>query len=200
MPKQVDADAQRLSIAAAAIRVIGDGGLESARLRDVARIAGVTTGAVTHYFDGKDEVLLAALDEMVRRILEQETALPPGQSSGEAIIELASAILPLDEVSRIEWRVWLAFWGGAMGDERLRTRHREYYVRIVGQLAENLTGVGGLSPERANHLADAIVAAVDGIGARATLEPEHWPAARQRQTLVTLLGPLLADLDHPDTL
>ncbi|MFN9711886.1 MAG: TetR/AcrR family transcriptional regulator, partial [Alphaproteobacteria bacterium] len=70
MPKQVDAESQRLSIAEAAIRVIGDGGLENARLRDVARSAGVTTGAVTHYFDGKDAVLLAALDEMVRRILE----------------------------------------------------------------------------------------------------------------------------------
>lgn len=195
MPKQVDADAQRLSIAEAAIRVIGDGGLENARLRDVARSAGVTTGAVTHYFDGKDEVLLAALDEIVRRILEQQTTLPTGMPPGEAVFEMACDILPLDEPSRTEWRVWLAFWGGAMGDERLRARHRAYYVRIVGQLAEGFCNMGGLSPEQANHLADAVVAAVDGVGARATLEPEHWPASRQRETLATLLKPLLRPLD-----
>ena len=142
MPKQVDAEAQRLSIAEAAIRVIGDGGLESARLRDVARSAGVTTGAVTHYFDGKDEVLLAALDEMVRRILEQQTSLPADMPPGEAVFEMACDILPLDEPSRTEWRVWLAFWGGAMGDERLRARHRAYYVRIVDQLAESFSNMG----------------------------------------------------------
>ena len=195
MPKQVDVEAQRLSIAEAAIRVIGDGGLENARLRDVARSAGVTTGAVTHYFDGKDEVLLAALDEMVRRILEQQTSLPSDMPSGEAVFEMACDILPLDEASRTEWRVWLAFWGGAMGNERLRARHRAYYVRIVDQLAESFSDLAGLSPEQANHLADAVVAAVDGVGARATLEPEHWPASRQRETLATLLKPLLRPLD-----
>ena len=196
MPKQVDIDTQRRAIADAAIRVIGDGGLENARLRDVARAAGVTTGAVTHYFDGKDEVLLAALDEMVRRILEQEIALPGNMPRGEAVFELAYAILPLDEASRNDWRVWMAFWGRAVADERMRARHRDYYVRMIGQLAEGLTGVGGLSPERANQLADAVVAAIDGVGARATLEPEHWPAARQRQTLATLLNPLLSPLDN----
>ena len=196
MPKQVDIDTQRRAIADAAIRVIGDGGLENARLRDVARAAGVTTGAVTHYFDGKDEVLLAALDEMVRRILEQEIALPGTMRRGEAVFELAYAILPLDEASRNDWRVWMAFWGRAVADERMRARHRDYYVRMIGQLAEGLTGVGGLSPERANQLADAVVAAIDGVGARATLEPEHWPAARQRQTLATLLNPLLSPLDN----
>jgi TetR/AcrR family transcriptional repressor of bet genes len=55
--------------------------------------------------------------------------------------------------------------------------------------------MGCLSPEQANRLADAVVAAVDGVGARATLEPEHWPASRQRETLATLLKPLLRPLD-----
>ena len=195
MPKKVDVETQKRTIANAAIRVIGDNGLENARLRDVARAAGVTTGAVTHYFDSKDAVLLAALDEMVRRILEQEIAVPGEMLRGEAVFELACAILPLDEASRDDWRVWMAFWGRAVADERLRAKHRDYYVQMIGQLAESLTGIGGLSPESANQLADAVVAAIDGIGARATLEPEHWPASRQRETLATLLNPLLRPLD-----
>ena len=195
MPKQVDPNAQRLSIANAALKVIGDCGLENARLRDVARVAGVTTGAVTHYFDGKDEMLLAALDELVRRVLEQQTNPPAGMSPGDAVFELACAILPLDDAGRKDWRVWMAFWGRAVADARLQAKHRAYYVRMIGQLAEGLTDTGGLSPARANLLADAVTAAVDGIGARATLEPEHWPASRQRETLAVLLKPLLQSLE-----
>lgn len=194
MPKIVDAEMQRRAIAQAAIEVIGASGLESARLRDVARAAGVTTGAVTHYFDGKDEVLLAALDDIVQRILRRAPKAAAGLGLGDALFEMAYENLPLDSEKRAEWRVWLAFWGGAMGDERLRARHRDYYVRMVGQLAEALTALGGASPQDANRLADAVVAAVDGIGARATLEPEFWPASRQREALATLIKPLLAHL------
>lgn len=194
MPKLVDAEMQRRAIARAAIDVIGASGLENARLRDVARAAGVTTGAVTHYFDGKDEVLLAALDDIVQRILNRFPKASPDLGLGEALFEMAYENLPLDLERRTEWRVWLAFWGGAMGDERHRARHRDYYVRMVGQLAEVLTTLGGMSPEDANRHADAVVAAIDGIGARATLEPELWPASRQRDVLATLLKPLLADL------
>ena len=199
MPKQIDLEAQRLAIANAAIRVIGDAGLEGTRLRDVAKAAQVTTGAVTHYFDGKDEVLLAALEEIVRRILDWETSFDASLNlkPSEAFFELACAILPLDHQSRTEWRVWLAFWGRAIGDERLRKVHQDYYARMASQLAEALSQIGGLTPERANQTADAVMAAIDGVGVRVTLEPELWPAARQRETLATLINPLLAVLDAP---
>ncbi|MNL77422.1 hypothetical protein D3C87_2035990 [compost metagenome] len=39
--------------------------------------------------------------------------------------------------------------------------------------------------------ADALIAAIDGIGTRATLEPELWPPERQRETLESMLLPLL---------
>ena len=44
----------------------------------------------------------------------------------------------------------------------------------------------------ARQLADAIVAAIDGVGTRAALEADDWPPRRQRETLARLLGPLLA--------
>ena len=199
MPKQIDLDMQRLTIANAAIRVIGEAGLEGARLRDVAKAAQVTTGAVTHYFDGKDEVLLAALEEIVRRILDWETSFDASLhlKPSEAFFELACSILPLDDQSRTEWRVWLAFWGRAISNERLRQVHQDYYARMASQLAEALSQIGGLAPQRANQTADAVMAALDGVGVRVTLEPELWPEARQRETLATLINPLLAALDAP---
>jgi TetR/AcrR family transcriptional regulator, transcriptional repressor of bet genes len=192
MPKQVDIAAQKQAIAEAAVRVIGDVGLEATRLRDVATAAGVTTGAVTHYFDGKDEVLIAALEVLVRHIADRDTwRVAPGADPASALIAGCCEILPLDAETRGEWRVWLDYWARAIHEPRLAAIHRDHYARITGALAAALIDQAGFEPERANIAADAIVAAVDGLGTRATVEPDQWPATRQRRTLTALLTPLL---------
>jgi TetR/AcrR family transcriptional repressor of bet genes len=193
MPKQVDHDLQRQTLAAAALGVIAEQGLEAARLRDVAARAGVTTGAVTHYFDGKDAMLEAALDEIVRQVLDDSDGTwtkPPRDAP--ALIDAIAEFLPLDAEGVQAWRIWLAFWGRAIVDERLRAKNRDYYAQFCGQIERAARALdGNLTKAQARDLADAIVAAVDGIGVRATLEPELWPAKRQRAALKTLLAPLL---------
>jgi TetR/AcrR family transcriptional regulator, transcriptional repressor of bet genes len=197
MPKQVDHDLQRQSIAAAALGVIAEHGLEAARLRDVAARAGVTTGAVTHYFDGKDAMLEAALDEIVRQVLDDPDGTwvrPPRDVA--ALVESIADFLPVDAEGVQAWRIWLAFWGRAIVDERLRAKNRDYYVQICRQIERAARALDGtLTKTEARDLADAIVAAVDGIGVRATLEPELWPAKRQRAALKTLLTPLLRSIN-----
>jgi TetR/AcrR family transcriptional repressor of bet genes len=196
MPKQVDHDLQRQSLAAAALGVIAEQGLEAARLRDVAARAGVTTGAVTHYFDGKDAMLEAALDEIVRQILDdQDQAWTKPPRSLDDLIGSIADFLPLDAEGVQAWRIWLAFWGRAIVDERLRAKHRDYYVQISAKLQQAVRAiVPGTTTAEAREVTDAIVAAVDGIGVRATLEPELWSARRQRATLKTLLQPMLTSL------
>lgn len=194
MPKQVDHDLQRQSLAKAALAVIGAQGMEAARLRDVAARAGVTTGAVTHYFDGKGAMLEAALDEIVRQILEDQDAAwtRPPRNLDDLIGSIAD-FLPLDAEGVQAWRIWLAFWGRAIVDDRLRAKHREYYAQISAKLQKAVRALSpSASPAQARDLADAIIAAVDGIGVRATLEPELWPAKRQRAALKVLLEPVLS--------
>ena len=101
MPKQVDAGAQRRKITTAAIAVIGTEGLEGARLRDVARAADVTTGVVMHYFDDKDAVLEAALEEIVERTL-QRMATPSTTTPGDVptFVQRTCRYLPLDAAGR----------------------------------------------------------------------------------------------------
>lgn len=197
MPKRVDLEAKRHLITHAAIAVINESGLEGARLRDVARAAKVTTGSVMHYFDGKAAVLEAALQEIVRRTLARmETGgeLKPTRDVG-VFVSQACTFLPLDREGREEWRVWLAFWGRAIVDARLRAVHRGYYERIVEALVEPLKALRSvfspLSDLEVRRCADAVIAGIDGVGTRATLEPEHWPPERQLKTLRELLRPML---------
>jgi TetR/AcrR family transcriptional regulator, transcriptional repressor of bet genes len=190
MPKLVDHNAQRHSIAAAAIDVIDVAGLDGARLRDVASAADVTTGAVTHYFDGKDALLAAAMDLIVARILEKQAG--PLRNDVDGLIDMAAQFLPLDSESRRDWRVWLAFWGRAIHDGTLRAKHRAYYAKITARLAADLAPHGRRAGKAERMLADAIIAAIDGIGTRAALEPEDWSPKRQRETLNLALAPLFA--------
>ena len=213
MPKRVDAVAQRQAIATAAVAVIDKSGLEGARLRDVAKAANVTTGAVTHYFDGKDAVLVAALEEVVRLTLARMDKPPPARSTvskpGARSARTADPVddriatfvghvcryLPLDDRSRRQWRVWLAFWGRAIADDRLRKIHEAYYREIVERLAALLSTLDtpehAPAPRTRRATADALVAAIDGVGTRATLEPDAWPAKRQRETLTRLATPFI---------
>lgn len=197
MPKLVDVASQRRAIAGAAIAVINEVGLDRARLRDVARAANATTGAVTHYFDGKDALLEAALEEVVRRILaKQESArASTAPMNARTFVSQACSYLPIDAESRQEWRVWLAFWGRAIADERLGALHRKYYAEIVDRLIDLLPSIRTAHPapsrRRLSRCADVVLAAIDGVGMRATLEPELWTPRRQREALASLLLPVL---------
>jgi TetR/AcrR family transcriptional regulator, regulator of cefoperazone and chloramphenicol sensitivity len=61
-----DPSSARDSIIRAALRLFGEGGIESTSLREVARAAGVSPALVVHHFGGK-EGLVAAVDEAALR-------------------------------------------------------------------------------------------------------------------------------------
>jgi TetR/AcrR family transcriptional repressor of bet genes len=188
MPKKLDMVLRRTELAEAAIAAIAERGLE-VRLVDVAAAAGCTTGSLQHFFGqgaGKDAVLRLALEEVMARLLAAERF----EQLSDPVAALSEA-LPLDEARRREWRVWLAFWGRAAFEPTLGALHRDYYRRIGEHLRPHLAHLP--DPELA---ADAIISAIDGVGTRATLEPELWPAERQQALLRAQLEPLLKERTH----
>jgi TetR/AcrR family transcriptional repressor of bet genes len=185
MPKLVDHDERRRALARAAVDAVASSGLDEVKLSDIARAAGVTTGALAHYFPDKDAVLAAALEEVCSRLLSRLEA-----DGGRIRIEDISHALPLDRAAINDWRVWLAYWGRAPFSESLRSIHQKCYQEIEDALTDGLSKAS----KTPRLVAAAIIAAVDGVGTRATLEPEAWPPERQRALLSTLLGPLVAGL------
>ncbi|MEL6827275.1 MAG: TetR family transcriptional regulator C-terminal domain-containing protein [Pseudomonadota bacterium] len=182
MPKIVDHEERRRAIASAAVDAIAANGLSGVKLTDIARTAGVTTGSIAHYFADKDAVLAAALEEVCTRLFIQigTPDRPPTAN------DIADA-LPINAEKRKEWIVWLAYWGRAPHAPALAQIHRQYYAEIETAVAENLAGTHP-DPQLA---AAAIISAVDGIGTRVTLEPDLWPADRQRALLNELISPII---------
>ena len=190
MPKIVDHEARREAIAEAALDQIGRHGLDRVRLADIGRAVGATTGSVTHYFDGKDALLAAALDRLAARLYDEIE-----RSDGKDFFRDLTRALPVDAQGRRDWRVWLCYWGRAISDAELASRHNTHYARIEAAVAEALAvaqEAGEVNPGiPATDLAAAIIATCDGVGVRAALEPRAWPAARQQALVETMLGPLL---------
>ncbi len=195
MPKIVDHDARRVEIAAAAAQAIDELGLDRVRLVDVARRASCTTGAVSHYFPGKEAVLSAALDHVLGQLTDRAPRaadLPETTEPVEAFLAGLSEVLPLDDARRSDWRVWLAFCGRAVSTPDLAALHRDAYAAIQRALVDEILLLGlTADASDAQEIAVGAVAALDGLGLRAVLEPDEWSPARLRTTLAAQLTPFL---------
>ncbi|MEH0939124.1 TetR/AcrR family transcriptional regulator [Micromonospora psammae] len=113
MPKKVDRQERRTLIADALMRVAAEQGLEAVSLRHVAAEAGVSAGMVQHYFRTKDEMMAFALDVVRERGQARVTAALSrlGEDPAPRLLlrTMIAALLPLDEQTRADGRVALAF-------------------------------------------------------------------------------------------
>lgn len=198
MPKVVDIEERRAELAAAAAQLIARAGVGAATLRDVAAEAGWTTGALTHYFADKRELLLFTFRaSLARRHAAREAR--PAHSAGEALIQSLEGALPLDDDRRRHWMVSIAFCSQAAGDDELATAQRDAYRDFRSHVAELCALAGWVSPaadtpgavESAVALAERLIAAADGIAVQALFDPASWPPERQIARLHESIDPLL---------
>ena len=78
------ADVKRSLVLAAARSAFIERGLEGASLREIAKRAGYTPGAIYSYFASKEEVYGALLGESLERLNAQVAAAQPKSASGRA--------------------------------------------------------------------------------------------------------------------
>lgn len=195
MPKVVDHAQRRQELVAATWAVIADEGIEAATIRRIAEAAGCTTGRITHYFDAKDDILVAALRAVHRAAAARMEAAIGAGSEGEPVDVLRSVLreaLPLDPARRTEWRVWLAFWGRATGEPTLRREQARRYAEWRALLRSLLAAVQpDAGPDDLTMGVDLLAAAVDGLGIQAVLEPRRFPARRLEATVDGLVASVL---------
>jgi AcrR family transcriptional regulator len=187
VPKIVDRMERRTSIAAAAAEAIAEEGIEAVTMNAIAARAGVTTGAVTHYFADKDEVVMQALllvDASMQ--LRFESALAKDSSLVDALL----AALPHDAESRRDWNVWRVFSDRASRSTSLRSQYRASSGAWLDAAVETLAARRGCPAGAVMLDAEVVVSTVDAIGDAAGVDPRSWPASRQRQVIEHLLSAL----------
>jgi AcrR family transcriptional regulator len=143
------------------LRLVTTRGVEVASLRTVAREAGVSMGAVQHYFTTKDEMLRFALAYGNTLLAERATRLMAEQAPAtprQAFRLLCTLLLPLDEDSKAGARLWAGLISRGCVDDPTRKLAALAYVNltdfVVRQLSEALPGTD--SDQAARHLVSVI--------------------------------------------
>src|SRR5579863_8701899 len=181
MPKLVDHQQRRDEIALVACQVVAKHGFEQATIVRIAREAGYTTGMVAHYFDTKQDIVIAALRLILRRIEER---LTPGGADGQAqLLTVLTEALPVDETRYIECAFWIAFWGQVPADRRLKSinawLHREYLRLFERCLARGWREWPLWPAAVRRQLLGSVVTFINGITASTVASRSDWPAERQ---------------------
>ena len=190
MPLIVDHDERRRHVAAIASGLIARKGLYAVTVRDVAQAAGYSTKIVSHYFKDKDALLRFVFREEAAAAVSRVRQAHRGKDL-QACLEL---LLPLDELTRRDWRMWIAFWGRAAFDRAFAReqigRAREAQ-QLIAELLEEQRRAACLAADcdctcHASRLLSALV----GIATQAIFDPRGWPAHRQRAVLAAELAAL----------
>ena len=192
MPKLVDAAEVRREIARAACRAIAARGLHKVRMVDIAAAAGVTTGMITNYFAGKDEIIAAALrvpfDRMRERISER---IDGGERD---LAELLDPAIPTNAERSEETAVWVSFWGLSATDQSLRplnaALHREGAEIFAQAIRAAWPDTADLPRNRFEDLRIAVTTFVFGLSAGGVTSPGVWTPFVQRAQLRAFLDRL----------
>ncbi|MEV7600695.1 TetR family transcriptional regulator C-terminal domain-containing protein [Kitasatospora sp. NPDC089797] len=128
MPKQVDHQERRETIARALWRVVEQRGARHLTLREVAQEAGISLGQLQHYFGSRAELLGFAMDlagEQSGQRVARALAELGGRPHPRAVLRaMLLELLPLHAGSRVTSRMGAAYVLEALHDEEVRARAR----------------------------------------------------------------------------
>ena len=184
MPKLVNHDERREQIAHAACQVVAKVGFENATVARIARAAGYTTGMVAHYFESKQQIILASLRLILHRI---EQRLNQGERAGSDLLTVLSESLPIDEARLAECAFWTAFWGQVSADSRARQLndwvHREYARLFERCIATHWPESRHWPAKLRADVLRSMMTFINGLTASAVTSRKDWPVARQIEQL-----------------
>jgi AcrR family transcriptional regulator len=186
MPKIVDHAQRRDDIAHVACRVVAAHGFEHATVARIARASGYTTGMVAHYYDSKQDIILAALRLMLQRI-EQRLITHERHEGQSNLLAVLSEALAIDEQRFTESAFWMAFWGQVSADKKLKRInawvHREYMRLFTRCFALHWPDWTAWPQPVRDQVLRSVVTFINGLTASAVTNPRDWPAAMQVQQL-----------------
>ncbi|MFE1342039.1 TetR/AcrR family transcriptional regulator [Streptomyces sp. NPDC058733] len=193
MPKVVDPQARRAAVAEAVWRLILSRGLEGVSVRTVAKEAGLSTGALRHYFAGQSDVLTFAMQLVIDRVRARVQALEPQPDAGAAVLRAVEELLPLDAERRAEAEVWLAFTVRAQTDPALRAlRDTSYELlqdlchRLVEALRQDEPGT---DPDLRVE-GERLYALIDGLVVHCVIRPDRATPSLMRDVIARHLSEL----------
>lgn len=187
MPKIVDHEERKQHIAEATWRVITSQGIQGASVRKIAGEAGLSLGALRHYFSTQQDLLEYAMNLVKERARARiDAIIAGGAPPKQKIVDILMELVPTDGGTLVEMEVWLAF-----------TFHRKFVSKasfdalhdgifdgmknLVAYMAEQRMLQPELDPD---FEAERLYALVDGLALHATLDPRRLGPERVKDLIM----------------
>lgn len=126
----------REDVLRAAARVLAERGLDAARLRDVARAAGVSIGALQHHFDTRDDLFREAFEWSIEQLIARWRASAADEPDPWHRFELLVQALTGDPELERRCATWTEFCASAARHPGLRdgvrSVHEEWRTLLTG--------------------------------------------------------------------
>jgi len=184
MPKKVDHGQRREAFLQAAYRTIKKHGFAGVTVRAVAKEAGFTTGALVHYVDSMDQLLVEASEYSARDVRAKMLAAEAIADPLVSLREVLYLALPSDEDKRGNWNYFLGFWERSVYNAAVRkVTHLRYaeWLKRTARLIRRAQAAGDIAEDvDAGEAARACVALIDGIAIQVLRSGEPLSPKRQR--------------------
>ncbi|WEJ10909.1 transcriptional regulator BetI [Sinorhizobium prairiense] len=169
MPKVGMEPVRRKALVDAALRVIGDQGTLAVTMSDIARTAGVSPALAHHYFGSKEQLLIATIRSLLRKLRDDAVSAMKAASTPRAKVSaLISVSFRADQFAPETVAAWLAFYSEAQRSEEVRRLLVIYARRLRSNL---LAGLRALCPaDDAERIAEGAAAMIDGLYIRQSLK------------------------------
>ena len=192
MPKIVNHEQRKQLIAEATWRVILERGMEGATVRNIAQEAGLSLGALRHYFSTQEELLVYAytlVKERAGQRIEQIAAepLPPKEMALQILLQT----IPTDPTTRAEMEVWFTFMAYARTKPEMAPAYSDDIFQGIQLLFRQLEEHGLLAPCDKETEMEKLYAIVDGLAVHALLDPERVNKERVTAVLKSQLDQLI---------
>lgn len=185
MPKIVDHDERKKTIAEAMWRVILDKGMEGATARNIAEEAKLSLGALRYYFKTQDDLLVYAMGLVQERAAKRiEAVLQQSLSPRELVIAVILEIVPVNTRTRIEMEVWFAFIAYVKHRSDTLDVPDDQILQMTEKLMYFLQENQLLKPECVvEREIERLYGLIDGLAIHAILDPERLNSERVRKTI-----------------
>jgi AcrR family transcriptional regulator len=187
----------------AAFDVFGERGIAASSLADVAAHAGLTKGAVYSNFAGKDDLVLALMEEhAMARLAASLAGFAEADDPRAALANVATVLVRAMHTDAAWHRLLAEYFALSHRDPQLRRalreRRREARAAVARALTEMSGALGFEFPLPVDELSTVFFALSNGLAVESGIDPDGVPDDLLGRVLALLVGDAMAQIgvDH----
>ncbi|MBD2839607.1 transcriptional regulator BetI [Pseudomonas sp. JM0905a] len=193
MPKVGMQPLRRTQLIHATLEAVDQVGMGDASISYIARLAGVSNGIISHYFQDKNGLLEATMrflmNDLQDAVRKRRETMRDDSARGY-IRSIIDGNFDETQVTGPAMKTWLAFWASSMHQPSLRRLQRINDLRLYSNLCWQFRRE--LDVESARTAARGLAALIDGLWLRGALSGEAFETEQARLLAYEFLDQQLA--------